>query len=72
LPSPEVCGDLKCSKNETCRTCPGDCGRCYPAFAMAGLVTGAGDPGLPGLIVAVSTVVILFATVYSSRKKGNR
>jgi len=39
LEIPEICGDNLCVKNETCASCPKDCGVCSPSQTLAGFMT---------------------------------
>lgn len=70
LRSPEICGDGKCSQNETCDSCPVDCGKCKVAFDLTGLMTGAIELSLYGLVVIIAIAMLLTAMVFTARKKG--
>ncbi len=45
--SPGVCGDNACSKDETCVTCPTDCGQCPKCDAAPSCSKGAALPAQP-------------------------
>ena len=68
LKAPEICGDARCSRNETCETCPEDCGGCGLASGLAGLVTGAVELSLSGLVVVIAIAALLLAMVFMTRK----
>lgn len=70
LRPPEICGDGKCSQNETCDSCPVDCGKCKVAFGLAGFMTGATGLSLYGLVVIIAIAMLLTAMVFTARKKG--
>ena len=40
-----ACGDTLCNGDETCTTCPGDCGACPPSNGGSTGGTGGGSPG---------------------------
>lgn len=66
---PEICGDGKCSKNETCGSCPADCGGCSVLSGFTGLMTGAVELSISGLVVIIAMAVLLAALVFTARKR---
>lgn len=72
LQPPKICGDGKCSKNETCDSCPKDCGICSVAFDLTGLITGNIKFGSYGSVLIFVIAVVLVALFFNARKKNRR
>jgi hypothetical protein len=72
LRPPEICGDAKCNNNETCMSCPEDCGICSPAQSLAGLMTGAADTSASRMVAAFAIIAFLFTMTFKviPKKKG--
>lgn len=66
---PEICGDKRCSENETCGTCPEDCGRCSVKFDLTGLMAGAANPNISGLVIIAVAILVIYLS-FASRKRG--
>lgn len=62
--SPKICGDNQCNNNETCQTCPADCGVCNPAgCASACRSDQACVAGICTFVCSGSTVPGDYATI---------
>jgi hypothetical protein len=66
-----TCGNGNCSEGKTCANCPGDCGPCDDAIAdsgqghdLAGLMTGAIQYSLSGLIVTAVIFLFLLSAIW--------
>jgi hypothetical protein len=72
LRPPEICGDGRCTENETCGSCPADCGRCNVEFGLAGLMTGAVELSLSGLVAVFVIAMVFILLIFAPRKKEHR
>jgi hypothetical protein len=66
-----TCGNGNCSEGKNCANCPDDCGACDDAIAdsgqghdLAGLVTGAIQYSLSGLIVTAVIFIFLLSAIW--------
>lgn len=59
LPTPEICGDRECTGNETCMSCPADCGICGPSQSLAGFMSGSPGTSASGLVAAFAFITFL-------------
>lgn len=49
-PPPSVCGNFACETDETCKTCPTDCGQCPACNAAPSCSDGLALPSQPGTL----------------------
>jgi hypothetical protein len=73
LQPPEICGDGRCTENETCMSCLADCGICMPSQVLAGFMAGSPGTKASGLVAAFAFISLLLLVCFRPvLKRRNR